>query len=92
MKDSSYWKQQKFLNYRSNLQRNNGGCPWSASIIALAHALESTDKTSDAVINNFKSRLRMTDDDLMNLLGAWQNKDWHCKTIERFVHRGDQNQ
>lgn len=76
-KDASYWRNQRALEHRSKLQRDNGGCPWPASAIAIVKsALAYTTPKGHALLKGAKLVYGISDDDIMVLLAAWEAKDW----------------
>jgi hypothetical protein len=77
IKDSKYWRNQRVLEYKSRLQRDNNGCPWTANIIAIVKAACSVSPKSNRIINEAKRLYGLSDDDIMLLIAAWDSAQWN---------------
>ena len=81
MTDSYFWIRQRNLEYKSRLQRSNEGCPWPAHILAIVKAAKLSTSRSEAVISEFKRQRGFSDEDIMDLLSCYENKDWNNEKI-----------
>lgn len=85
MKNKNYWATQQNLEYRSRLQRSHEGCPWPAHVIALVKLAYETSPRATRVLDNLKNTKKLSDEDFMQLVAAYENKDWENSSIQSLL-------
>lgn len=84
---TNFWEKQRLLEYRSRLQRDNRGCPWPASLIAIAKACDGQSDKSERVIAHAKRHYGVSDDDILQLFSHWQERTWATEECHVFIEK-----
>lgn len=75
--NNSLSRRQRILEFKSRLQRENAGCPWPASAIAVVRAVVYESERTEAILRAAKKSFGITDDDIMLLMSAWERRAWN---------------
>lgn len=87
MSNSSYWKKQNLLDYRSRLRKSRKGFPWPAQVFAIIDATVCKNDKDIATLNAARWKYGLTDEEIMILLSAYESGDIENEAAAEVIAR-----